>query len=106
MPISRTQLVVVVSSFVFAVASSCVAAIAAGRLLVNDRPKYSDVIVVLFGGIDDLREQQAIALLRKGFAKDLILDVPDWTLYGRKQPEEAANFLRRVAPDQAGHVHV
>jgi len=104
--ICRTQLIVVVSGFTLAVVSSCFAAILAGRLLIADRPEYSDVIIVLFGGIDDLREQHALALLRKGYARELILDVPDWTLYGRKQPEEAAKFLRKVAPDHAGHVHV
>jgi len=106
MRICRAQFIAIVSGFVFAVGVGCVAALLAGRLLIADHPEYSDVIVVLFGGIDDLREQHALALLRKGYAKELILDVPDWTLYGRKQPEEAAKFLRKVAPDHAGHVHV
>jgi uncharacterized SAM-binding protein YcdF (DUF218 family) len=102
----RSQLVVFVSGFIVAVGFGWFAAIAAGRLLVADRPECSDVIVVLFGGINDLREQKAMALLREGYARELILDVPDWTLYGRNQPDEAASFLRNVAPDQAGHVHV
>ena len=81
-------------------------AVEAGRFLVVDDPERSDVIVVLFGGLDDIREEQGLMLLRKGYAQDLILDVPDWTLYGQKEPEAAQNFLRTFAGDQVGHVHV
>jgi uncharacterized SAM-binding protein YcdF (DUF218 family) len=106
MRIRKGQLFAVLSSFVVAACMSCLGAIAAGRLLVADRPESSDVIVVLFGGIDDLREQQAIMLLRQGYARELILDVPNRSLYGRKQPEQAERFLRNVAKDHTGHVHV
>lgn len=78
----------------------------AGRFLVIDRPEHSDVIVVLSGDIDDIRIKHGLALLREGYAQQLILDVPDWPLYGRNQAEVAEEYLRKIASDQNGRVHV
>ena len=104
---SRKRTVVIALSFLaIAVWSVCIIAIAAGRLLVVDRPEHSDVIVVLFGGGDDIREKHGLTLLRSGYAKELILEARDSTLYGKKEYEQAQDFLRDAAPDQAGHVHV
>lgn len=82
------------------------AARSAGRLLVVDQPGHADLIVVLAGDRGDTRFEHALELLRAGYAQDLILDAPDWVKYGRSDADYAAEFVRRAAPDRAGHVHV
>ncbi|HEY2469494.1 MAG TPA: YdcF family protein [Terracidiphilus sp.] len=98
----------VIALFLSAVGVSfcCLGAADAGRFLVIDRPEHSDIIVVLSGDIDDIRAKHGLMLLRKGYAKQLILDAPDWSLYGRNQAEAAEDYLRGTAPDQVGRVHV
>lgn len=78
----------------------------AGRFLVIDSPQHADFIVVLSGDINDTRAVHALMLLRAGYASQLILDAPDWMLYGRNQAEMAEEYLRNAAPDQVGRVHV
>src|SRR5919108_6676405 len=47
----------------------------AGRLLVVDSPEHSDVIVVLAGETNH-RPTRALELLRQGYGRTVILDVP------------------------------
>jgi uncharacterized SAM-binding protein YcdF (DUF218 family) len=102
----RPKLIIAICVSALAVLLGCLAAIEAGRFLVVNRPEDSNVIVVLFGDVDDIRIQHGLVLLRKGYAQQLIFDAPDVKLYGRNQVEEAKAFLREVAPDQAGRTHV
>jgi hypothetical protein len=46
-----------------------------GRILVVNRPRPADVIIVL-AGETELRPQRGLELLRSGYASQLILDVP------------------------------
>jgi hypothetical protein len=45
----------------------------AGKFLVLDNPRRSDVIVVLSGDIGDARFLHALNLLRSGYSQELIL---------------------------------
>lgn len=92
-------LVAVFAAAFFVAASS-------GRFLVVDRPERSDLIVVLSGDRDDVRFQHGLALLRKGYGHELILDAPDWSEYGRSSSDLALEYVRTAAPDQTSHLHV
>jgi uncharacterized SAM-binding protein YcdF (DUF218 family) len=91
---------------VTAISFGCLGAVEAGRFLVIDQSQPSDLIVVLSGDIDDIRVKHGLMLLRKGYAQELILDAPDWPLYGRNQADSAENYLRSIAPDKIDRVHV
>ena len=78
----------------------------AGRALVVDRSQHADLIVVLAGDLEDVRSRYAFALLRAGYAPELVLDAPDWIEYGRRLPDVAESYLAQALPDQAGRFHV
>jgi uncharacterized SAM-binding protein YcdF (DUF218 family) len=78
----------------------------AGNCLVEDNPQRSDLIVVLSGDREDVRFQHGLKLLRNGYANELVLDATDWVEYGRSSSDLASEYVRNVAPDQAGHLHV
>jgi len=85
---------------------ACYGVSTAGRFLVINRPMPSDLIVVLAGDFSDDRAERALALLRQGYGKQLILDAPDEIHYGLSESDAAADYLRRNAPDAGGRVHV
>jgi uncharacterized SAM-binding protein YcdF (DUF218 family) len=78
----------------------------AGKWLVVDCPRHSDVIVVLTGDFGDIRFQHALKLLRGGYARELFYDAPDWIHYGRTDADLARTYVQAIASDQAGHIHV
>jgi uncharacterized SAM-binding protein YcdF (DUF218 family) len=78
----------------------------AGKWLVVDDPRHSDVMVVLAGDFGDIRFQGGLKLLREGYAQQLVLDAPDWIRYGRTEFERAQTYVRDAAPDKATQVHV
>ena len=79
----------------------------AGRMLVNDHPQKSDVIVVLAGDSQDARYRHGMELLRAGYGKHLLLDASsDSSYYGRTPAEYADAFLKQDAKDMAGQVSV
>jgi uncharacterized SAM-binding protein YcdF (DUF218 family) len=65
-----------------------------GRFLVVDRPRKSDVIVVL-AGETDRRPAHALELLNQGYAARLLLDVPAGvTVYQWTQTELAQKYVQ------------
>ena len=65
-----------------------------GRVLVVDRPRKSDVIVVL-AGETDRRPVRALELLNQGYAGRLLLDVPaEVTVYRWTQAELAQKYVQ------------
>jgi uncharacterized SAM-binding protein YcdF (DUF218 family) len=79
----------------------------AGRMLVNDHPQKSDVIVVLAGDSQDARYRHGMELLRAGYGKHLLLDASsDSSYYGRTPAEYADTFLKQDARDMAAQVSV
>jgi hypothetical protein len=78
----------------------------AGRFLVLDRPVPSDLVVVLAEDFSDDRAERALALLRQGYGRQLVLDAPDEIHYGVNKSEAAADYLRRTVPDAVDRVHV
>ena len=78
----------------------------AGQLLVVDQPQRSDAAVVLFGDLSDTRNEQGLKMLRGGYARELVLDAPDWKIYGRTFTEMARDYVRALPPAEAAHVHV
>ena len=77
-----------------------------GESSVIDRPRHSDVIVVLSGDVGDVRFQHALNLFRSGYGQELILDAPEWTEYGRSSSDLAREYLSTAAADRAQHLHV
>lgn len=70
----------------------------AGSFLVLNAPHKSDVIIVLAGETDH-RPNRGLALLRQGFAKELILDVPaEAKLFQWTDLELARNYVAAL-PD-------
>jgi hypothetical protein len=68
-------------------------ALEAGRILVVDAPKSSDVILVL-AGETDRRPIRALELLRQGYGRRLLIDVPaDAKIYDASQLELAQKFV-------------
>jgi len=82
-------------------------ALFAARLLVNDHPEKSDVIVVLAGDSQDQRYRRGMELLRAGYGTRLFLDASsDSSYFGHTPAEYAENFLRQDAGDMASKVSV
>lgn len=78
-----------------------------GRMLVIDRPKKSDAIIVLDGGGNDVRYRRGMELLRAGYASTLLLDASDDTfVYGRRPTDLAAQFIQSTAGEFRDHVLV
>src|SRR6516165_5692299 len=72
----------------------------AGRFLVIDAPKSSDVILVL-AGETDRRPAHALELLHQGFGRRVLIDVPaDTKIYDVLQLELAQKYVRSL-PDSA-----
>src|SRR5882672_6592755 len=68
----------------------------AGALLVVDEAKPSDVVLVLAGETEN-RPERALALLRAGFGRRIILDVPNGAVvYGVSQIELAKQYVQRL----------
>ena len=79
----------------------------AGPALVVNSPQPSDVILVLAGDSNDERYWKAIALLRTGYARQMLIDArADSVAYGRTAPELTEDFIRRTAGDLPGRVGV
>jgi len=66
------------------------------KWLVVDRPEKSDVIVVL-AGETDLRPALALELLRSGYGRRVILDVPaEATIYQWTQVDLAQKYMQNL----------
>jgi uncharacterized SAM-binding protein YcdF (DUF218 family) len=75
-------------------------ALAAGTVLVVDDPKPSDLIVVLAGETDH-RPALALELLRRGYAKRMLIDVPaDVTIFEFSELDLAQRYINDL-PDPA-----
>jgi len=75
-------------------------AINAGRILVLDAPQPSDLILVL-GGEADHRPAHALELLRQGFGRGVLIDVPvDAKIYDTSLLELAEKYVRNL-PESA-----
>jgi uncharacterized SAM-binding protein YcdF (DUF218 family) len=72
-----------------------------GRLLVVDRPRQSDLILVLAGETDK-RPARGLQLLDQGYAPRLVLDVPaSARIYQWTQPELAAKYVEGLPQEKA-----
>ncbi len=78
----------------------------AGKLLVVDNPQRADVIVVLAGDFRDVRSQHALKLFREGYAPELVLDAPDWMVFGRTASDLAREYLKVSIPNKTAQLHV
>jgi DUF218 domain len=68
----------------------------AGRVLVVDAPQPSDVIVVLAGETDH-RPARALELLRQGYGKRVVIDVPaDVKIYDTLQLDVAEKYIHSL----------
>jgi DUF218 domain len=68
----------------------------AGRFLVVDGPRASDVIVVL-AGETDRRPTRALELLQQGYGKRVLIDVPaDSTIYTFTQLDLAQKYVQSL----------
>jgi len=69
----------------------------AGTILVLNAPVRSDVIVVL-AGETDLRPSRGLELLREGYGRRLLINVPAQTkIYDLTQVQLAQNYVRSLA---------
>jgi hypothetical protein len=78
----------------------------AGRALVVNDARPSDVAIVLAGDFNDFRVQQGLALLQKGYARELILDEPTQILFGRTYSEYAQDYIQTLPEGVRERVHV
>jgi uncharacterized SAM-binding protein YcdF (DUF218 family) len=79
----------------------------AGRMLVSDHPKKSDVIVVLAGDSQDQRYRRGMELLRAGYARHMFLDASsDSNYFGHTPADYAESFLKQNAKEMAAQVSV
>jgi hypothetical protein len=78
----------------------------AGRALVVDDARPSDVAIVLAGDFSDVRLQRGLDLLRKGYARELVLDEPTQILLGRTYSEYARDYIQTLPEGVKEHVHV
>ena len=68
----------------------------AGKMLVVNDPERSDVIVVL-AGETELRPALGLELLRQGYGRRLLIDVPGATkIYGLSQVELAEKYVQSL----------
>ena len=103
---AKRQLAITCSVLAALISVACYALARAGHFLVLDRPIRSDLIVVLAEDFSDDRAERAVALLRQGYGKQLVLDAPDEIHYGLSKSDAAADYLQRSAPYAVGRVHV
>lgn len=74
---------------------------AASYLVVN-QPEHADVILVLAGGINDLRYWSGVQLMREGWAPRLVLDVfSKGVTFGNRDLDLAHAFVDRTTPGQS-----
>ncbi|MGA7258580.1 MAG: YdcF family protein [Terracidiphilus sp.] len=78
----------------------------AGRALVVDDARPSDVVIVLTGGFSDVRLQRGLELLQKGYTRELILDESTQIFLGRTYSDYAQDYVQRLPPGVKEHVHV
>jgi uncharacterized SAM-binding protein YcdF (DUF218 family) len=78
----------------------------AGRALVVDDARPSDVAIVLSGGFGDVRIQRGLDLLQRGDTRELILDESTQVLLGRTYSEYAQEYVQRLPPGVREHIHV
>ena len=88
------------------VAAIGLAARRAGSWLVLNDPHRADVMVVLAGDLGDIRFQRGLGLLREGYARQLVLDAPNWIAYGRMASDLAREYVKEAAPDWQTQIHV
>jgi uncharacterized SAM-binding protein YcdF (DUF218 family) len=64
------------------------------RFLVIDNPKAADVILVL-AGETNVRPARALRLASEGYARRIVVNVPDWTtLYGHSELDLARDWAK------------
>src|SRR5574341_197489 len=69
-----------------------------GHILVVEKPRKADVILVV-GGEGHLRLQRGLQLLRQGFAHKLVLTArTTWHLFGKTEAELARQFVEQQSP--------
>ncbi len=91
---------VLVATFVYLAAHG-------GRWLVVNEPQKSDVILVLSGDHNDRRYWTALALLRAGYGREVVIDENSDVLeYGRSPLELRADFISRTAPDLQSRIRI
>jgi hypothetical protein len=78
----------------------------AGRALVIDNARPSDLAIVLGGDVGDVRLQRALDLLRAGYVHDVVLDESDWLMFGQPVFKHAEDYVQTLPPDVRVHVHV
>ena len=77
-----------------------------GRILVVEKPKKADVIVVL-GGDAFVRIQLALRLFMEGWAPHVAITTDaDWQIFARTETQLAEEFVRSLPPDFARATHV
>ena len=75
------------------------AAAMAGQILVVEKSRAADVIVVV-GGEGTLRVQRGLQLLREGYAPRLVITArTTWQLFGRSEADLARQFVAQLEPD-------
>lgn len=63
-------------------------------------------MVVLAGDGGDFRLLHAVDLLRRGYAKELVIDETSYVKYGQPMYAYAQQYVDRLAPELRAHVHV
>lgn len=72
-----------------------------GQILVVEKPRRADVIVVV-GGEGHLRIQRGLQLLREGFAPRLVITArTTWHLFGWTEADLARQFVQQLEPGLA-----
>jgi uncharacterized SAM-binding protein YcdF (DUF218 family) len=72
-----------------------------GQILVVEKPRKTDVIVVV-GGEGDLRIQRGLQLLREGYAPRLVVTArTTWHLFGWTEADLARQFVQHLEPGLA-----
>ena len=78
----------------------------AGSFLVVDHPLPSDVGVVLQGDRADFRLNRGIELIKKGVARELFVNADNRApFYGKTFLQLAQEYIQRLPPDVAAHIH-
>jgi uncharacterized SAM-binding protein YcdF (DUF218 family) len=70
-----------------------------GEFLVVNHPENSDVIVVLAGDHNDTRYFHGLEMLRDGYGRHMMIDVPAGKIYGNAYTKYAADFVAQSAGD-------
>ncbi len=83
-----------------------VAFLQSGSWLIVNQPQHSDVIVALGGLGNDFRYLHALALLRAGYGRFLIEDVPEGEIYGHRATDLAQQYVAQTAGPNAAQVRI